>query len=371
MMFIDDFELLKNNPSTILLQDGPRIVLVCGDYQGRVMTSSSQGMNGFSYGWINHDLIQSGEKTPHMNAYGGEERFWMGPEGGQYSIYFKSGDSFEFANWQTPSIIDSENYPVVNQGINSITFEKDFSISNFSNTNFKAKIVRKISLLGSDQVEKKLDISLSNIHWVAYQTENYLTNIGEQDWKKENGLLSIWLLGMLKASDQNTILIPYKMGQEAFINDAYFGKIDSTRLKKKDGILYFKADANSRGKLGIAPEALIPLAGSFDAKNGIFTLIQFDYQDHQEYVNSMWEIQKEPFKGDVLNAYNDGKNDLGTQMGQFYELESSSPAKELKIGESLAHTQRTYHFQGDFNQLNDISKSVLGVDLTVAKHIFD
>jgi hypothetical protein len=370
-MFSLDYQLLKDNPSTILLQDGARIVLVCGDYQGRVMTSSSQGMEGFSYGWMNRDLIQSGEKTPHMNAYGGEERFWLGPEGGQFSIYFEPNAAFEFVNWQTPAIIDSENYPIIDQDKSSVTFAKDFSIFNYSKTRFDAKIIRKISLLNKEQVERFLNISLNAVQWVAYQSENTLTNIGKEDWKKENGLLSIWLLGMLNASDQNTILIPYKKGQEAYINDAYFGKIDSNRLKKKDGILYFKGDANARGKLGVAPEALLPFAASYDAENGILTIIHFDYQDDQAYVNSMWEIQKEPFKGDVLNAYNDGKNDLGTQMGRFYELESSSPAKELKIGESVVHSQRTFHFEGDLNDLNPIAKKILGVDLMLVKDIFD
>ena len=46
----------------------------------------------------------------------------------------------------------------------------------------------------------------------------------------------------------------------------------------------------------------------------------------REYVNSLWEIQDEPFRGDVVNSYNDGKLEDGTQLGPFYELESSSPA---------------------------------------------
>ena len=53
------------------------------------MTSSSDGENGLSYGWINHDLIGSGEIKKQINAVGGEERFWLGPEGGQFSIFFK------------------------------------------------------------------------------------------------------------------------------------------------------------------------------------------------------------------------------------------------------------------------------------------
>ena len=53
-------------------------------------------------------------------------------------------------------------------------------------------------------------------------------------------------------------------------------------------------------------------------------------------MNNMWELpQEQPYTGDVANAYNDGPNDLGKQMGAFYEIESISPAKVLKTGESL------------------------------------
>ena len=30
-----------------------------------------------------------------MNGFGGEDRFWLGPEGGQFSIFFKKDDPFD------------------------------------------------------------------------------------------------------------------------------------------------------------------------------------------------------------------------------------------------------------------------------------
>jgi hypothetical protein len=358
-----DYDLLKKDSTTILLENGDQMVAIVGGYQARVMTSSSSGMDGFSYGWINHELIQSGKLTPHMNAFGGEERFWLGPEGGQFSIFFKPGSSFTFENWQTPAVIDTESYPLIQKDKHQVAFRKEFSIQNYSGTNFEVALDRTIKLLSVQEAEKNLKVSLDKLRWVAYQTENVLTNIGPEDWQKEKGVLSIWLLGMMKASPKNTIIIPYQSGQEEFINDSYFGKVPADRLIKENGLLFFKADAESRGKIGIPPGALKPLAASYDAENKILTLIQFDYQGEQDYVNSMWEIQEEPFKGDALNAYNDGKNETGDQMGKFYELESSSPAVFLKQNESLKHVQRTYHLEGDFEDLNHFSKKVLGLDL--------
>ena len=51
-------------------------------YQGRVMTSTAEGDGGMSFGWINNELIDSNREEEHFHAFGGEERFWLGPEGG-------------------------------------------------------------------------------------------------------------------------------------------------------------------------------------------------------------------------------------------------------------------------------------------------
>lgn len=359
-----DYDFLKKHKEVVLLEQDSMKVAIVGDYQARVMTSSANGMSGFSYGWINHEVIASGKLTPHMNAFGGEERFWFGPEGGQYSIFFKKGTSFDFANWQTPAEIDTVSYDLVEKQANKAVFTKDMELENYSGTKFKVNLNREISLLSKTDVEKLLGVPLNDVAWVGYQTKNALKNTGTEDWDKSKGVLSIWLLGMMKASPQNTIIIPYQSGKADEINDAYFGKISAERLVKKDDVLFFKADAQSRGKLGVPPQALKPVAGSYDAEHKILTIVQFDYKGETDYVNSMWEIQKNPYKGDAINAYNDGKNDSGSQMGQFYELETSSPAIALKRNETLTHTQRTFHFEGSENTLDIISKKLLGIGLS-------
>jgi hypothetical protein len=86
------------------------------------------------------------------------------------------------------------------------------------------------------------------------------------------------------------------------------------------------------------------------------------------YLNNMWELpQARPYTGDVTNAYNDGPNDLGQQMGAFYEIESISPAAVLKTGESLMHRHRTIHVQADAATLAKLAKEALGVDLEAVR----
>ena len=75
--FADAVAFLKKHTTVVVLKDaatGARVA-VCPDLQGRVMTSTSGGDAGPSFGWINRELLASGRKDPHFNAYGGEDRF--------------------------------------------------------------------------------------------------------------------------------------------------------------------------------------------------------------------------------------------------------------------------------------------------------
>ena len=121
-----DVEFLSKHQETVVLRNANAMLAVCPGYQGRVMTSTSGGEAGMSFGWLNYDLIESGEILDHINPVGGEDRFWLGPEGGQFSIFFKKGDEFNLDHWQTPAPIDTETYDIVSQSENSVTFEKAF-----------------------------------------------------------------------------------------------------------------------------------------------------------------------------------------------------------------------------------------------------
>jgi hypothetical protein len=78
----------------------------------------------------------------------------------------------------------------------------------------------------------------------------------------------------------------------------------------------------------------------------------------------MWEVQKDPYSGDVINSYNDGSPAPGQPpLGPFYEVETSSPAAALKPGETLRHVQRTIHLSGPAAELDKITKLKLGVGL--------
>lgn len=364
----NDKLFLQNHLQVIELINGDKRLLVTPDLQGRVLTSSANGEEGYSFGWLNYDLIASGKFLPHCNNFGGEDRFWLGPEGGQYSIFFKgsSGTAFDFEDWQAPSLIDTDKWELVSGNKQKAVFTKSTVLENYSGTQFACRLDRTVKLLDNSTVATELGFELPNeVDSVVFTTQNLLTNTGNFEWNQTTGMLSIWILGQFIPSEKNVVIIPYKKSDTAKINDSYFGKIDDNRLKITDNALLFKGDGGKRGKIGTPPEMTIPVAGAYDAENGTLTIVKFSFYNKKEdvFVNSMWEYQEEPFKGDVINSYNDGPLEDGSIMGPFYEIETSSAAANLKSGDSLIHTHTTMHFKGDFAALNEIAIAVLGVDL--------
>jgi hypothetical protein len=369
-----DIEFLKKHTKPLELHNGDARLILSPEYQGRVMTSTARGTNGLSFGWINHDLIASGDVLQQINPVGGEERFWLGPEGGQFSIFFKNGSSFDFSNWATPAFLDTDVYEVSYSDSTSAEFAKSIEIQNYSNFKFSFDLYRKVSLLDKESIQNDLGIDFSDaIKTVAYTTTNQLKNTGEQDWVKETGLLSVWMLGMYNPSDEVTIMVPFNTEAESdyIVKDDYFGKIPESRLVLKDGIVFFKGDGKERGKIGIPPQRALPVIGSYDAVNNLLTVLKCEIPEGEtDYVNSAWEIQDHPFKGDAINSYNDGPLEDGSQMGPFYELETSSKALSLKVGESFAHKQTTIHFQGPEEELDQICQKLFNVSLAEVKAVF-
>ncbi len=369
MTFPQDVAFLEKHVEVITLGQGPGKpkVAIVPAYQGRVMTSTVGGSKSPSHGWINRELIEAGRNDPHINAYGGEDRFWLGPEGGQFSIFFKKGDPFDLEHWQTPALIDTRPYEVITKTDREVTFRHEAKIKNYSDTHFLIRIDRTVRLLDRSSIDELLDVKLPpSIDIVAYETENILTNIGDAAWTKHGGLLSIWILGMYKHSTDTTVLVPYVEGDEAdlgpIVNADYFGEVPAERLRVKDGVIRFSADGKYRSKIGLSPKRAKSILGSYDAARQLLTLVQYNKpKGATNYVNSMWELQDEPFNGDVVNSYNDGPPSPGAKpLGPFYELESSSPALELKPDESSTHIHRTIHMQGDKAAIQRLGKALLG-----------
>jgi hypothetical protein len=370
--FGEDAAFLRQHTQVIVLKDatGAAEVAVSPAWQGRVLTSTSRGDGGESFGWINRKLIASGKLMPHMNVFGGEDRLWLGPEGGQFSVFFAKGAPFDLEHWYVPPALDTLPFKTTGQSHTRATFQAHFTLTNYSGSTFDIEIKREIHLLNTTAAWKVLgQTPPSTVSLVAYESRNTLINAGREPWKRDTGLLSLWILGMFNASPAATIVVPIKPGPESElgvrVTSSYFGAIPKDRLEVTDSAVFLRADAQFRSKIGINPNRSLGRVGSYDADHQVLTIVEFNQSaDNTEYVNSQWKLQDNPYSGDVINSYNDGQPAPGgEQLGAFFEMESSSPAAALAPNARIEHTRRTFHLAGPKTALDRVARRVLGVSL--------
>ena len=272
--FADDVAFLGTHTKILVLADerNQAQVAVAPAWQGRVMTSTAAGGAGSSYGWINRDFIAAGGVDPHINVFGGEDRFWLGPEGGQFSIFFAKGAPFDLEHWFTPAPIDTEPFEVVRSTRDTAQFRHAFALTNYSGAAFNVRVDRTVRLLAAAQAWKALGVPAApGVAMVAFESINAITNAGRTPWTADTGLLSIWILGMFNPSPATTIVVPIAPGPESSLGTAvnadYFGAVPPDRLVVKDGVVFFSGDGQYRSKIGVGPRRVRPILGSYDAAN--------------------------------------------------------------------------------------------------------
>ena len=209
-------------------------------------------------------------------------------------------------------------------------------------------------LLDTDTAWKQLGVQpAEGVSLVAFESDNQITNAGKSAWKKETGLLSIWILGMFNPSPSATIVVPIHAGPEAElgvkVTSDYFGEIPPERLVVKDNVIYFAADGavpqqdrhQSPAQQGRAGQLRCRQQGADDCAvqptGWRDRLRELAVEDAGQPVRRRrgQQLQRRP-----------AVSPARSRSGPFYELESSSPAAALAPGKSLSHVHRTIHLVG-------------------------
>ncbi len=370
--YAQDAAFLQQHTQVAELTQGDARVAVAPGYQGRVMTSSLAGEDGASFGWLNREFIEGGETGTAFDNYGGEDRFWLGPEAGQFGLWFEPGEPFNLDHWKTPPGFNEGAFEVDTLSAGSVAMSRRFRVTNASGTEFACSVWRTINLIGPSDAAGLLGIDMpKGVRMVGFESENQLGNAGDEPWTRDGGLLSVWILGQFKPLPHGQVIAPFVVGDAATLGPKvttnYFGEIPPERCRVGEWYVLFSCDGQYRSKIGVSPMRAKDVIGSYDPDAEVLTIVQFNLpvdSGNMPYVNSLWERQEEPFAGDAVNSYNDGPPSPGaTPLGPFYEIETSSPAAELDPGETLSHEHRTFHFAGDQDGLETIARSVLGIDL--------
>ena len=75
------------------------------------------------------------------------------------------------------------------------------------------------------------------------------------------------------------------------------------------------------------------------------------------------------YSGEVIRAYNHGPPHFDKEkILPFFEFDTYSPAKELKKGDSVTHTQHTLHIYADTKTLEYLVRAIFHLD---AQQIFN
>jgi len=372
-------EFLRKHTQVIELTNGHGArIAICPQWQGRVMTSTSGDLAGPSFGWINREFITAGKPSAAFNNYGGEDRFWLAPEGGPFSLWFATGSEQTLPNWFTPKDLNEGAFEVTPQDRSTYRMQRNAKFTNFAKASFDLEVTREIRLLPTVQFAEQIDgldsatvRSAKGLRMVGFASSNTITNRGSA-MKRDSGLVSLWILGQFPAGDQTVIVVPYRAGDEKelgpVVNANYFGDVPADRLKVTPTAILFRGDGKYRAKLGTSAKRAKPIAGSIDFRTGVLTLVHFTMPADPTaalYLNNTWKAkQDKPYAGDAFNSYNDGPPEPGAPaLGGFYELETLAPAVELANGKSSTHVHSTFHFQGDIAALAPVAKAALGVDL--------
>jgi len=372
-------EYLSRHTSVVELSgnDGARVA-ICPAWQGRVMTSTCGGPNGPSFGFVHREFIDAGKDDLHFNNYGGEDRFWLSPEGGPFSLWFAPGVEQTLDNWFAPPAFNTGDFDVVSQGdASQCRLTRRMKLRNAAATEFDLTVTRDIRLVGRADLATMFGEAATKllqelrVKTVAYETVNTIVNQGPPI-TEQKGLVSMWILSMLNAGPKTAIIVPYRSGSNEqlgrVVRSDYFGAVPPERLKITPEAILLAADAHWRCKIGVSPKRAKDVLGAIDLQANVLTLAHFNLpKDPMRvgYMNNLWGLnQTEPYSGDAVNAYNDGPPAPGKKgLGHFFELESLSPALPLKTGQSLTHRHCTIHIQAEPAILARIARQILGVDL--------
>ena len=291
--FASDLAFLRQHTKVVVLgrgTDGAQIV-VAPDYQGRVLTSTTGGADAPSFGWLGRAAIGSGQRQPHMNVFGGEDRFWLGPEGGQFALYFKARDPFDFDHWQVPAAFDWGAWPVASQTATDIRFHTQMTLVNYSGTQMTIDVDRSVRLLSRSGDREQLGSAPGHgVRQVAFESSNTVTNAGtkrvesrSQGWFRSGfSGSSIRPRGRPSRYPLPTALNrPRSVRQRRVLRQGSAGPPDV-----KGSVVLLRADGQYRSKIGLPPARARSVAGSYDAAAHVLTIVQYSAPDGCDHATS-------------------------------------------------------------------------------------
>lgn len=372
MTFAEVRELLRqsgNDGFVLTGRNNQSVVLVAPNLAGRVMATSFDGEQGEINGFVDARAFKEGMRDIWDN-WGGEERYWLGPEGGQFGLMFQ-GKKNCFANYSVPPGFNKQEYIVTEHAGsgNSLTMQASFTLRNAAGTHFSLACTRRITAL--DECPYAVGAG-SAVESVGFESASSIVNMGPNAWTKETGCLAHWHLGQFLPGPRVIAIIPFRQGAIADppVREDYFrdfcigGKMPPERYWIRDGFVLFRADGKCRTKIGQNRSRATGLLGSYNLETDEIILLEYDFYPNLEYAASYWYEQPEPFHGDCISFSAEGPDEEGGPDGRCYELEAMSPALLLAPDQCFTFRTRTMHIRGPRAAMAAICRRHLGPEIS-------
>ena len=311
-------------------------------------------------------------RQPHMNVFGGEDRFWLGPEGGQFSLYFKKGDPFDLAHWQVPEGFDWGAWDVASQSPTAVQFRKRLSLRNYAGTPFEIDVDRTVRLLDRrrDRDAPRDCTRRQRVRSVAFESSNTVTNAGSARMAAGVGAgvdRGFWGCSTRRRRPPSPSL---RQGPEATLGPDRQRRLLRQGPGRSPGR---QAAGDLLPRRWAVPQQDRPLAGPGAAGRRQLRRGRSRADARAVHAAGRRRPLRQLDVGDSAGSRTRATSSTATTtarrpraqppLGPFYELETSSPALSLAPGERYTHVHRTFHLAGPEADLDAVARATLKIPL--------
>ena len=243
------------------------------------------------------------------------------PKAASSRLYFSQGDAFDLDHWQVPEAFDWGKWDVDSKSADAVRFRRRMTLVNYSGTPLDVDVDRNVRLLRPADFATHLGTQLwtgrshGGIRIVQHDHERRARAVAAQFGARVR--LDSRDVHAVSQDDNHDSLRARRGIDAGPRRQRRVLRQSAVRspARDKDRSIFFRGDGQYRSKIGLSPSRARSVAGSYDDERHVLTLVQYTRPpDASEYVNSMWEMQREPFKGDVINSYNDGPPAPGNRL---------------------------------------------------------
>jgi hypothetical protein len=301
------------------------------------MTSSCDGLDGYSFGLVNvqeidnHDRNKTHSETAtnilhNFESYGGEDQFTLSPDSGIFSIY---DDPVNDSAVQTSGggavakVTSNSNLTLLQNTLLPRFFEDKFITDSeppepeirmrrsvvFSNrlgTRFDFDISRVVRMLELEEIAAifgqgvAVSLEQTDTSFVAFQTTNTIINRG-LPLMRNSGLVSIKIRNMLNTGIDSVAIIPFRTGKEIELGPCFgvdlFDLAPHRLFRQLKQAVIIRANSKHNCQIGISRNRATPFLGSVDFRNGNLTLAAFNLPanawDYDYLSNAFFEMEVE------------------------------------------------------------------------------